>query len=126
MATVVVEITTVKEEDCCRSAVEELKSTAPVFVYCHLKGEEVTYVVCVSKSCAFNFKTDLLEEGNLREFLNDASTEAKVFHCDIFIKCNYVLVQIYDVRLLTLSKKLYHKALYRQVALSSRMLKIVG
>lgn len=77
MATVVVEIITVEDEDCCRSAVEELKSTAPVFVYCHLKGEEVTYVVCVSKSCAFNFNTDLLAEGNLREFLNTKSSEMK-------------------------------------------------
>ncbi|XP_065943673.1 uncharacterized protein [Magallana gigas] len=75
----VVEITPVGDEDCCRSAVEELKSTAPVFVYCHLKGEEVTFVVCVSKSCAFNFNTDLLElaEGNLREFLNTKSSEMK-------------------------------------------------
>uniref|UniRef100_A0A8W8IA52 2'-phosphotransferase n=1 Tax=Magallana gigas TaxID=29159 RepID=A0A8W8IA52_MAGGI len=74
------EITPVGDEDCCRSAVEELKSTGPVFVYCHLKGEEVTYVVCVSKSCAFNFKTELLAKGDLREFLNDASTEAKIFN----------------------------------------------
>lgn len=71
------EITPVEDQDCCRSAVEELKSTGPVFVYCHLKGEEVTYVVCVSKTRAFNFKTDLLAEGDLREFLNTKSSEMK-------------------------------------------------
>lgn len=87
MATVVVEITTVKDEDCCRSAVEELKSTAPVFVYCHLKGEEVTFVVCVSKSCAFNFNTDLLKlaEGNLKEFLNTKSSEMKEMKVHVFV-----------------------------------------
>lgn len=78
MATVVVEITPVGDEDCCRSAVEELKSTAPVFVYCHLKGEEVTYVVCVSKTRAFNFKTELLAKGDLNDFLNTKNSEAKV------------------------------------------------
>lgn len=78
MATVVVEITPVGDEDCCRSAVEELKSTAPVFVYCHLKGEEVTYVVCVSKTRAFNFKTELLAKGDLNDYLNTKNSEAKV------------------------------------------------
>lgn len=85
MATVVVEITPVGDEDCCRSAVEELKSTGPVFVYCHLKGEEVTFVVCVSKSCAFNFNADLLEEGDLREFLNTKSSEMKEMKVHVFV-----------------------------------------
>lgn len=57
---------------------EELKSTGPVFVYCHLKGEEVTYVVCVSKTRAFNFKTELLAKGDLNDFLNTKNSEAKV------------------------------------------------
>lgn len=73
-----IEFTFVEEEYCCRSAVEELKSTGPVFVYCHLKGEEVTYVVCVSKTRAFNFKTELLAKGDLNVFLNTKNSEAKV------------------------------------------------
>lgn len=85
MATVVVEITPVGDEDCCRSAVEELKSTAPVFVYCHLKGEEVTYVACVSKTRAFNFKTKLLAKGDLNDYLNTKSPEAKVSSVNIFL-----------------------------------------
>ncbi|XP_052701513.1 uncharacterized protein LOC128178411 isoform X2 [Crassostrea angulata] len=74
------EFTFVEDEYCCRSAVEELKSTGPVFVYCHLKGEEVTYVVCVSKTRAFNFKTKLLAKGDLNDYLNTKSPEAKIYN----------------------------------------------
>lgn len=74
------EFTSVDDVECCMSAVEELRSTGPVVVYCHLKGEEVTFVVCVSKTSAYNFKTELLAKEDLREFLNDASTEAKIFN----------------------------------------------
>lgn len=79
-----IEFTFVEDEDCCRSAVDELKSTGPVFVCCHLKGEEVTYVVCVSETRAFNFNTDLLAEGNLNDYLNTKSPEAKVSSVNIF------------------------------------------
>lgn len=74
------EFTFVEDEYCCPSAVEELKSTGPVFVYCHLKGEEVTYVACVSKTRAFNFKTKLLAKGDLNDYLNTKSPEAKIFN----------------------------------------------
>lgn len=79
-----IEFTFVEEEYCCKSAVEELKSTGPVFVYCHLNGEEVTYVVCVSKTRAFNFKTKLLEKGDLNDYLNTKTPEAKVSSVNIF------------------------------------------
>lgn len=88
-----IEFTFVEEEYCCRSAVEELKSTGPVFVYCHLKGEEVTFVVCVSETRAFNFKTDLLAEGDLNSYLNTKSSEAKVWSVNIFL-CLIFLINV--------------------------------
>lgn len=80
-----VEFTFVEDEYCCKSAVEELNSTGPVVVYSRLNGNEVTLLVCVSKNRAFNFKTQLLAERYLNEYLSTKSSEAKVFRVINFL-----------------------------------------
>ncbi|XP_056020547.1 uncharacterized protein LOC125649502 isoform X2 [Ostrea edulis] len=73
------EFTEVNDADCSRNAVEDLKPGS-VVVYCHMKGEKITSVSCISSSRAYNFSKNLLEGGDLREYLNSKGSGNKIFH----------------------------------------------
>ena len=68
----------INEEVFCTSAVEFLKESRSVFVYCHLRGGDIESVSCVSRKGAYNFSRELLDEGDLRELLNANGPPTKV------------------------------------------------